>query len=77
MVDYLISDQHDIDKFKYQKDGKVLDHIYHDNSLVSKGDVYSFGDSKYYLESTMIAGESKYKQFTYAKNLIQMYIDNV
>jgi hypothetical protein len=75
MIDFLISDQNDINKYKYQKDGKVLDHIYHEKSIVSDADTYFIGDSKYYKETTKISGESKYKQFTYAKNLLQMYID--
>ncbi len=75
MIDYILSDQGDILKYKFQKDGKILDHIYHDKSLVSDGDVYYIGDSKYYKEDSIISGISKYKQFTYAKNVIQMFID--
>lgn len=79
MVDQLISDddaKSDLQKLKYQKDGKIVDHLYKDNSLINNcGDIYFIGDSKYYKEDTDLRGTAVYKQFTYAKNIIQYYID--
>ena len=54
---------------------KSFDHIYRDKSLVDQGDIYFIGDSKYYKEGNSIGENSRYKQFTYAKNVIQYHID--
>ncbi len=77
MIDYLISDSSEIipKHFKDQKDGKRVDHIYKDKSLILNDDIYYIGDSKYYKPSTAIGTESTAKQFTYAKNVIQYNID--
>lgn len=74
MVDDLISD----DTFSYLKeneDGKIIDHIFKGESLVDTSHIYYIGDSKYYSFETKIKGKSIYKQFTYAKNIIQLIID--
>lgn len=60
---------------KYNGDGKIIDHIFNHQSLLDTSDIFYVGDSKYY-KSDGIAGKvSKYKQFTYAKNIIQYNID--
>lgn len=76
MVDCLIGDDiPEIRELKDNKDGKRIDHLYEDRSLIDGSDIYFIGDSKYYLDSNIIAGQSFYKQFTYAKNIIQYNID--
>ena len=78
MVDYLISDdRNDVPKELYeQQDGKIVDHIYKDKSLLNvDNDIYYVGDSKYYKETTHYSKNSIYKQFTYAKNVIQYNIN--
>lgn len=60
---------------KYNDDGKIIDHVFDYQSLLDTSDIFYIGDSKYY-KSDNIAGKiSKYKQFTYAKNVIQYNID--
>ena len=60
---------------KEQKDGKIIDHIYPYASLVRPENIYYIGDSKYYKIGGDIAPNSIYKQFTYAKNVIQYNFD--
>ena len=80
MVDALIGD--DLPKalkhLKNQRDGKTIDHIYQDLSLIhndNEMNIYYIGDSKYYKESTKLGTNSVAKQFTYAKNVIQYCIN--
>lgn len=79
MIDQLIGGNdvnNDLKKLKKQKDGKRLDHLYKEPSLINNsGDIYFIGDSKYYKESTDLGEVAVYKQFTYAKNIIQYHID--
>ncbi len=76
MIDDLIGDDiPEIRSLKDNRDGKRIDHIYEDSSLVRGSDIYFIGDSKYYSDSSTIHGESVYKQFTYAKNIIQYSMD--
>ena len=78
MIDQLISDDRkDLPKELYeQQDGKLVDHIYKDKSLIDdEKDIYFIGDSKYYKETTDYGENSIYKQFTYAKNVIQYNIN--
>ena len=78
MIDQLISDNGVDADLKYQYDGKIIDHIYKDNSLVHGNDheiIYYVADSKYYRETSDLGINSIYKQFTYAKNIIQYNID--
>lgn len=77
MIDSLISDdtKEKHDQLKDQPDGKIVDHIYHYGSLVREDDIYYIGDSKYYKEGHDPGVNSIYKQFTYAKNVIQMNMD--
>ncbi len=78
MIDQLISDDRkDLPKELYeQADGKLVDHIYKDKSLIDKEKyIYFIGDSKYYKDSADFGTNSIYKQFTYAKNVIQHNIN--
>lgn len=78
MIDQLISDNPDDlpTELKEQPDGKVVDHIYKNPSLIEEDkDIYFIGDSKYYKETTELGKNSIYKQFTYAKNVIQYNIN--
>lgn len=76
MIDSLIGDNDIRGGLKEQKDGKIIDHIYRDNSLIEdKKQIYFIGDSKYYKDDNDIGPNSIYKQFTYAKNVIQYNID--
>ncbi len=62
--------------FKSQKDGKIIDHIYPYNGLINPDEpIYHIADSKYYKVGSQISRESVYKQFTYAKNVIQLTFD--
>lgn len=64
-----------IDKLKHNDDGKIIDHIYDYKSLIDTSDIFYIGDSKYYKSNNEAGKISKYKQFTYAKNVIQFNID--
>jgi hypothetical protein len=75
MIDSLIGEKTLPSGLKEQKDGKIIDHIYQDKSLIGDGDIYFIGDSKYYKEGNSVGQHSRYKQFTYAKNVIQYHID--
>ena len=75
MIDSLIGEKALPAGLKEQKDGKIIDHIYQDKSLIGDGDIYFIGDSKYYKEGNSVGQHSRYKQFTYAKNVIQYHID--
>ena len=75
MIDSLIGEKSLPAGLKEQKDGKIIDHIYQDKSLIGDGDIYFIGDSKYYKEGNSVGEHSRYKQFTYAKNVIQYHID--
>lgn len=74
MVDSLISDEIFAD-LKENEDGKEIDHIYKDRSLVDDSQIYYIGDSKYYFYGSDLEDKSIYKQFTYAKNIIQLNIN--
>lgn len=61
-----------------QPDGKQVDHLYRYKSLTEAEEdkkIYYIGDSKYYKRNTPIGKESLYKQFTYARNVIQWNLD--
>ena len=76
MVDHLIGDTNLPAGLKDQKDGKLIDHLYLDRSLIgSDSNIYYIGDSKYYKTDSDIEGVPLYKQFTYARNAIQYNID--
>lgn len=75
MIDTLIGENELPSGLKEQKDGKIIDHIYRDKSLLEADDIYFIGDSKYYKEGNEVGENSLYKQFTYAKNVVQYQID--
>lgn len=60
---------------KYNDDGKIIDHVFDYQSLLDTSDIFYIGDSKYYKSDNNAGKVSKYKQFTYAKNIIQYNID--
>lgn len=72
MIDVLIGDDMpEVSHLKDTKDGKRIDHIYKDDSLIPEEKIFFIGDSKYYFDDSEIVGESIHKQFTYAKNIFQ------
>lgn len=76
MVDNLLVAEKELHQFKNHKDGKILDHIYEYVSLLSPEDcIYHIGDSKYYREDSDLGDTSIFKQYTYARNVIQLNID--
>lgn len=79
IIQSLIGDD-DVPKgLQNQEDGKLIDHFYTYKALVSNrepdNDVYYIGDSKYYKIGHDPKGEAVYKQYTYARNVIQWNID--
>lgn len=67
-----------------QKDGKLVDHMFIGQGLIEQSDAsaeltYYIGDSKYYKraknDKTMLGEKSIYKQYTYARNVIQWNLD--
>ena len=60
-----------------QPDGKQVDHMYRYKALneASSENIYYIGDSKYYKSDTKIGKEALYKQFTYARNVVQWNLD--
>ena len=81
MIDELIGTPHsNIPKgLADQPDGKRVDHLYTYDGLTISNDqqdqIYYIGDSKYYKAGNKLGNESIYKQFTYARNVIQWNID--
>lgn len=74
MIDELIGDNPLPDGMdKKQEDGKIVDHLYTAKSLIEGHDspTYYIGDSKYYKIGHELTNESVYKQYTYARNVIQ------
>lgn len=74
IIDELIGDKDVPRGLKDQADGKRVDHIYSYRNLTNnEGDkpIYYIGDSKYYKLGNKVSAESVYKQFTYARNVIQ------
>ncbi|SHK87754.1 hypothetical protein [Fibrobacter sp. UWEL] len=82
MIDKLVGDDlpSKMAHLKNQKDGKEIDHLYKDQQLVFADEsqkIWFIGDSKYYSDKNDIVGESVYKQFTYARNIIQYNISDL
>ncbi len=75
MIDDLIGDNTLFPELKNHDDGKQVDHIYRYKSLILEDEIYFVGDSKYYKPQTSFGKNSKAKQFTYAKNIIQYNIN--
>lgn len=85
MIDSIITDRDLFDEklgfkefksMKAQEDGKLVDHLYHDKSLFSGGEMIFVGDSKYYRDDNEVVGKSVGKQYTYAKNVIQVNMNH-
>ena len=79
MIDHLLSEKDkrvDKMKLKEQTDGKRVDHIYAWDGLMHKEDeIFYIGDSKYYKQKNDPREYSVYKQYTYARNVIQANLD--
>ena len=62
---------------KKQEDGKIVDHLFTARSLIESENkqTYYIGDSKYYKMGHELGSESVYKQYTYARNVIQWNLD--
>ena len=67
-----------------QDDGKIVDHLFtaaslmeseHRHSDADTRQTYYIGDSKYYKMGHELGRESVYKQYTYARNVIQWNLD--
>ena len=62
-----------------QKDGKLVDHLYTYKGLMQpegeEAQTYYIGDSKYYKIGGHLGENSIYKQYTYARNIVQYNID--
>lgn len=73
IIDELLSDK-DLEesRLKKQEDGKIVDHIYaYDGIINNNSQIYYIGDSKYYKIGNKPAPYSVFKQYTYARNIIQ------
>lgn len=78
IIDELIGDKPLRDKMnKEQEDGKIIDHLFTAKSLIDNENkqTYYIGDSKYYKMGHEIGPKSVYKQYTYARNVIQHNVD--
>lgn len=77
IIDELIGDSKQTlpDDLKDQPDGKIVDHIFRYKSLTNDSEIYYIGDSKYYQIGGSLGENSVYKQYTYAKNVIQFNIN--
>lgn len=82
IIDELVGDElpEKYRPMKEQKDGKLVDHMYSWYNLVTRNKdeqqkIMYIGDSKYYKRQNRISEESWYKQFTYARNVIQWNLD--
>ena len=83
MIDSLVggNDKQNLPKeLTEQKDGKLVDHMFIGQGLIEQSDLpteltYYIGDSKYYKRSNNdrihLGAHSIYKQYTYARNVIQ------
>ena len=81
MIDELIGDKNVPEGLKEQEDGKMVDHLYRYKDLMEgKRKIYYIGDSKYYKIGNQLGKEAVYKQYTYARNVIQwnlnLFLDN-
>ena len=75
MIDELLGDKEVAKPLKENKDGKIIDHIYKYESVINPDPIYYIGDSKYYKLGHDVGDYSEYKQYTYAKNVIQYNLD--
>ena len=71
----LNKDEITIKKLKNNDDGKIIDHLFEYEGLIDTSNIFYLGDSKYYKPGNTADKLSIYKQFTYAKNIIQYNIN--
>ena len=74
IIDELVGSKEIPAGLKEQEDGKRVDHMYSYYGLTTHEEdkpIYYIGDSKYFKRNNPIGKESVYKQFTYARNVIQ------
>jgi hypothetical protein len=89
MIDKLITNDTEINRYdsrlgasdlsinalKHNDDGKIIDHLFTHKSVIDRGNIFYIGDSKYYKPGNIADKLSIYKQYTYAKNIIQYNIN--
>ncbi len=79
IIDELIGDKNIPKGLQDQADGKIVDHLFTYKSLIEQENnpenTYYIGDSKYYKAKTPMGHNSVYKQWTYARNVIQWNLD--
>ncbi|MDB4162524.1 hypothetical protein N9602_01495 [Saprospiraceae bacterium] len=85
MIDKLLTDKtyeiagenkkNNIDDLRKNDDGKIIDHLFIEKSLIDTTNIFAIGDSKYYKTTKSAGKESRFKQFTYAKNIIQQNLN--
>lgn len=76
MIEVLLGDPDAPQNLIKQADGKIVDHLFKGTSLTTSGkQIYYVGDSKYYKEGAIPVGDALFKQYTYAKNIIQTQLD--
>lgn len=78
IIDELVGDNQLPDGMeKKQEDGKIVDHLFTAQSLIDSEakQTYYIGDSKYYKMGHELGSGSVYKQYTYARNVIQWNLD--
>lgn len=84
MIDELVGESNLPTELVEQKDGKIIDHLFLDRGLIESSsgnthNTYYIGDSKYYKrqdpENVHLDKKSIYKQYTYAKNIVQWNVD--
>ena len=80
IIDELVDKDNLPAELKDQGDGKRVDHMYRYQNLTNNSEekkIYYIGDSKYYKrgDNHKIGSVSVFKQFTYARNVIQWNLD--
>lgn len=83
MIDTLVGETNIPKDLKKQKDGKMVDHMFIGQGLIEQANIdreltYYIGDSKYYKrvkDGVKLGETSIYKQYTYARNVVQWNID--
>lgn len=62
-----------------QRDGKLVDHLYEYAALLGAptDTIFHLADSKYYRAGALIGSESVYKQYTYARNVVQENVNRL
>lgn len=78
IIDDLVGDSK-LNDLRELSDGKEIDHLYIDESLTRRSTgghkTFYIADSKYYKRGNALSAQSVAKQFTYARNLLQLDLD--